>query len=479
MFPTPFLNRLGLDQAADERAIKRAYARELKLIDQETNAAGFQELRHAYETALQWLKHKPATTSFVPVNLVKVAPVAAPERPPEPEARPAPAPVYTPPAIPPRTAHIGARPQEMAQEVFKDFLVGCNEIVEKDSERDSNLWRMLLERCMDDERLLNITARANFEYLIACLLADGWRPGHEGLFVGARQFFGWNKERRRLTDLGPPGEFLSQAIMESEMFPQQGSFDVSGQTAAVLRVRDPAEAKKRELIAYAPHLKTMAARFPAWTMVIASRERIEQWVHMEGELSRLWRLTSVLRSSGKGADFSLFAFAAVVAISFYVMGVIFQSDGQPASYQNAYSEPREAELTEQEARDEAAYKRAAGKFYMPPGTRKLDPKLMAEQQFTTSDLTSAGQERRFLNDSEKDRIMSRILRLQPAPESGVYKTVFIVELDEGGGIARLTTKDSSGEPMLDRKAEDALRATAPFGDDIRRRFEITLGQYYP
>lgn len=52
---------LGLDpDTADEKQVRSAYARLLKLNRPDQNPEGFQQLRHAYEHALQWLRHRNA-----------------------------------------------------------------------------------------------------------------------------------------------------------------------------------------------------------------------------------------------------------------------------------------------------------------------------------------------------------------------------------------------------------------------------------
>ena len=50
--------RLDLPLEADARAIRRAYARELKRIDQASDSDGFQQLRSAYEAALRFAERR-------------------------------------------------------------------------------------------------------------------------------------------------------------------------------------------------------------------------------------------------------------------------------------------------------------------------------------------------------------------------------------------------------------------------------------
>ncbi len=58
-----FFRQHELSADADERSVKRVYARQLKKIDQEVDPARFQALREAYEHALDWIKHRDRTRS--------------------------------------------------------------------------------------------------------------------------------------------------------------------------------------------------------------------------------------------------------------------------------------------------------------------------------------------------------------------------------------------------------------------------------
>ncbi|WP_154667923.1 hypothetical protein [Pseudoduganella violaceinigra] len=154
-----FLDRLGLDSSADARIVRRAYARELKLIDQEADPAAFQTLREAYESALRWVAEREAQPPELPV----------------PEARPADLGEPVPGLAP--------APQSAAKEPPREQTPG--------SMRDLDSLEQA-RRVLQQLRPLNIEDSQAFEAEVATLLESGWRPGHAYLFQAACEEFYWD-----------------------------------------------------------------------------------------------------------------------------------------------------------------------------------------------------------------------------------------------------------------------------------------------
>lgn len=486
MHATAFLHRLGLDHAADERAVKRAYARELKQIDQEQDAAGFQMLRHAYEMALDWARRKPAggddqgsageALSFAPPATPPVPVVVTPQVVPELRIRQRAAPA---PQAPARDADTGDSPAELAQAVFDDFHMACAALVAKGRAGDGLAWRRQLQASLDDERLLNIAARAHFEFYVGRLLANGWRSGHESLFPAARQVFGWEKDRRRLDEFGQLGAWLNQAIDECAMFEQQGGADTNAQADAILRLREAAEPGTRDLVLHAPHLRNMAERFPAWTAIIASTERIGEWIAREQALPK-WRRARA-RAAAAGSDSSGdFNWSGLISSIVLIALMLSRCSSHPGAAPSPPFNPQRIEQTRQITIDDAlpltaeqksaeeTYQRAAGALYMKPGTRKLDGSPYAPGPAALPPPPD-----RAYNDAVFNTIAKRVkYNWSPVPQ-GVYRIVFDVELDGEGKIVSLEKKTATGLPGLDEKFEKSIRAAAPFGAKMRRRFRMT------
>lgn len=265
MSELPFLMYLDLDESADERAIKRAYAVRLKKIDQETDPEGFQTLRAAYEAAQHWLRSKanesPASTSAeVPMPQGVAEPVVAGEVPADPVQHDA--------HDAPQAVDAGA----LASAVFEDFRQ--EPLNSKMSFVDV---KRMLQRSLDDERLMNLEARAIFEWLIARLLLEGWRPGHEVLFVAAIDVFQWEADRARLLHFGPVGARMEAALSEREVFMGQTDEAQRFHTEWIRQLRTDGHPSEGFLAANMGHVEVLVSRLPNWLWVITRVERLEQW----------------------------------------------------------------------------------------------------------------------------------------------------------------------------------------------------------
>lgn len=288
--PPSFLHRLGLDNSADERAIRRAYARELKQIDQEADPAGFQSLREAYEAALQWLQWRDETDpDDLPVPL-EVATHSAP-------ASTSYAPQKIVPQFAPATPDPAPAAPDMEEQAATDAAAVFAEFVyafrTPDSSGARNLddrhWEKILQQCLADSRLISIAARESFELRLAYLLSNGWQPGHEVLLVVAARVFGWANERRRLSGLGYAGNILDLALQERAVFDNQAITDAHmADIALIQRLRIPAPPSHGELLKKMGALERLVARYPTWLRLITDMSQLQRWRALDQEVPA-WR----------------------------------------------------------------------------------------------------------------------------------------------------------------------------------------------
>lgn len=198
-----FLERLGLDESVDERAIKRAYATRLKKINQATDIAGFTELHRVYQAALAW----------------HVSRVTAPEKVPPPfhGDEPTIGSVATSPESSPdhsdsRVANDGiGRPEEMADMAHAQLA---------DRMASGESAEIALTEQLAMLRLGHLRAPFLFELRLIESLANGSILHRFELYNAAQRHFSW-RDIGHLSALGRHGEWVIAAKKESQAWSTQ------------------------------------------------------------------------------------------------------------------------------------------------------------------------------------------------------------------------------------------------------------------
>ena len=425
----PFLARLQLDNGADARAIRRAYARELKLIDQEAEPAAFQHLRECYERALAWAEHvarEDAAAAGVAPDGVQTSGLTA-EPVPEPAREAAPA----------AGGHTQSDPVVQARLVLDEFCDLIPALLARPGEVRLEPWVQALSQAASDRRLEHLEARACFEGALARLLANGWRPGHEVLFPAAVKVFGWDADRRALECLAA-GQVLDAALDELAAFHAQDIQARTGQRALLALLRKPDPPPEQTMWKQAARLHTIAAQFPHLIVIVAPRNAIEHWLaHCPEpaygpEAPDQPQLDMGTRATNPHWGQRIFMILAL----WYTFTHIFAGSGDHRS--------------------------------APP---QLDPdiaRVMKQQPRPVPPL-----QEQPLTRAQYDAI-AKHLHYQPTPGTppGVQETRVEIYLDDDGNMVGVKWLKRSSDPAFGAAVEKAVHDSGPFPRSVARVFEI-------
>lgn len=440
----PFLVRLGLGVDAGATDIRRAYARELKKIDQETDPDGFQELRHAYEVALQWLAHREITLAV--------------SEPPTSDAAAEPELMLSPPPAP-----ASDDPYQLADQAYMQFLSSIQALVLNKEARHQSRWKAALQASLDHESLLNLTARTIFEARIAQLLANGWRPGHETLFVVASEVLDWTRDSRRIQQFGEAGAMIDRAIDQWKLYesmPDNAMVTIKQLIQAVRSTPLPeGVASRNNLLLF----HQLTDRFHNWFSIIIDRATLQNWHNAaQAEIQRNGTEPAVPvqyletpaesgKSSSSGwSGWSGWQITFLILMLVKGCAALLNTSDHPTSYS-----PPPAQLEQ-----------------TVPG--KSTAQLRLEELQSRTDASMLAQQEMPPTEAQLEAVQRQVFYVpDPAKVLGVLKVSFDVELDDNGKVINVERVHASRDQAYDDAVARTLRHTNAFPPGTQRKFSVS------
>lgn len=245
------------------KEIKRAYARELKLIDLEKNPEAFQKLREAYEAALK------------NAHLAEPAPVpeSLPEQPPMPMPAAAPEPIR----VDPQPQAAALPPPVAVQDLIAQLERSIAGIARGRIADDELIWKDEIRHQLEILRPLSLDAQAEFERQVGILLLNGWKHGHEALLVAAAEAFGWSDAGWRWDHLGANGATLDSVLALRHCLEHFAESEHRHFRYVIRDLRQQYEPTKEALSRDLPYATFLEKHFAPLLSVLVPPGRIDAW----------------------------------------------------------------------------------------------------------------------------------------------------------------------------------------------------------
>lgn len=341
-----FFKQYELARDAEERDVKRAYAKALKKIDQENDPAGFQALRESYEHALQWLQNKSMYARWEDVEEEteeetedeaeaevkdevadnasnKSIEIFAHEQPVTQESD-QPASLVPPPVLAeqeaepeasrllpeegepePDTPDVDAQPWPDAEALARIKTAAqanapalpSPEIMARavfeqmrqqllDTAGTANHASIALEAAINDDRLIQVEARHLFECSMVSYLLAGWHDGDGELFEAALRLFEWDKDKQRLFSLDGRAFILDRALTELAVYNEKSTKIKNKQLALILKARSDEFPGVDYLEVNLPQMEQMLNLFPNWLSLVTKVGNIRDWRKTYNEMTQ-------------------------------------------------------------------------------------------------------------------------------------------------------------------------------------------------